>query len=221
MPLHSALLSLSSLLLLPLAALAQPPAPARPVISLEPEAVVASGCTPRGRVVWFGVAREISEHAATIVRREEILTDDDGDGTVRFELGREVPFQSIWVAVDLENGAWTAATPEGFPLREFSLPGRGAVRGQGRPDWIETTRGYVHLLVVRPGQGAWGFRAGDGGAGDDDGESNGVLAASLARLRGVGASPAAPERFDPRDLWIVVDPTRMEISVRQIAEGAP
>jgi hypothetical protein len=210
---------LFALFLLPLSALAQPLALARPALSLEAEAVVASGITPRGRVVWLGVAREVAEHAATIVRREEIGRDDDGDGVVRFELGRAVPFQSIWVAVDLESGAWSAATPEGFPLRELDLPGRGAVRGQGRPDWIETTRGYVHLLVVRPGQGAWGLRVGDGGIDDEDGEGNGVLVASLARLRGVSASLAAPERFSPRDLWIVLDPTRMEIAVGQIAEG--
>jgi len=63
------------------------------------------------------------------------------------------------------------------------------------------------------------MRVGDGGIDDEDDEGNGVLIASLARLRAVDGSPAVPERFNPRDLWIVIDPTRMEIAVRRIAEA--
>lgn len=47
----------------------------------------------------------------------------------------------------------------------------------------------------------------------------GRLIASLARMRGVGPSPPeAPRRFSPRDLVVVVDPNRMEVSLRQLAE---
>ena len=68
--------------------LATAEATAKPVISFSPQAVAASGLTPGGKVVWFGVAREISQRTATLVRREEIVTDDDKDGAVRLELGR-------------------------------------------------------------------------------------------------------------------------------------
>jgi hypothetical protein len=190
-----------------------------PAITFAPEAVVASGMTPGGQVEWFGVAREISEHSATIVRRDRIASDDDQDGAVRLELGRPVPFQSIWVAVDLTTGAAAVATPEGYPLRRLELPGGNVGRGGGKPDWVEDDRGYVEILAVRPGVGAWGAAVGDGGEADDDGVYDGRLVASLARLRGIGPNPpAAPQRFGPRDVIVVIDPNRMEVAVRQLVE---
>ena len=61
---------------------AEPPTPLD--ITFETGAVVATGT----RIVWFSVAREISRQSTTIVPRYEIGTDDDGDGTVRLELGQ-------------------------------------------------------------------------------------------------------------------------------------
>ena len=195
-------------------------AAAQPTISMEPQAVVASGITPGGQVVWFSVAREIAERTATLVRREQIADDDDKDGSVRLELGRPVPFQSIWVAVDLTTGAAAVAVPEGYPLRQVDLPGRNLHAGGGKPDWVEDDRGYVDILLVRPGEGAWVATVGDGGAEDDDGAYDGRLVASLARLHGVGASPAGgPQRFSPRDLVAVIDPNRMEVGLRQLVEA--
>src|SRR5918992_2846957 len=194
----------------------------QPVITLTGEAVEASGMTPGGKVVWFGVAREISEHTATIKRRERIATDDDKNGAVRLDLGRPVPFQSIWVAVDLATGASAVAVPKGYPLRLLELPGNSAGRGGGgQPDWVEDGRGFVEILLVRPGEGgrAWGATVGDGGEVDDDGAYDGRLVASLARLRAVGSSSlSAPERFSPRDVLVIIDPNRMEVGVRQLVE---
>ena len=100
-----------------------------------------------------------------------------------------------------------------------TVPGTG--HAAGRPDWIEDDRGFVEILLVRPGQGAWGATVGDGGEADDDGIYDGRLTASLDRLRAVGASPAvAPERFSPRDVVVVIDPNRMEIGLRQLVEGS-
>jgi len=212
--------ALAAFLLVPVFLTAQTPVP--PVITFEEEAVAASGVTARGRVVWFSVAREIAESAATIVRREAILEDEDGDGAVRFELDRAVPQRSIWVAVDLATGAWAAAGPEGYPLQRVDPPGLAARRGEGdAADWVEDTRGYVELMVVRPEVGAWGLAAGDGGSSDGDGAADGRLTVLLDRLRGTGLeATAAPERFDPQDLIFVIDPNEMDFAVRQLSEVA-
>ncbi|MFL6202991.1 MAG: hypothetical protein ACJ76J_27805, partial [Thermoanaerobaculia bacterium] len=76
-------------------------AAAAPGISFEPDAVVVRGISPKGQTVWFSVAREISRRSTNIVPRHAIVTDEDGDGLVRLELGQEVPLRSIWFAVDL------------------------------------------------------------------------------------------------------------------------
>jgi hypothetical protein len=195
----------------------------QPVISFASEAVTVSGLTPGGKVVWFSVAREISERLATIVRREKIAADEDNDGTVLFEIGRKVPFQSIWVAVDLATGTAAVAVPEGNSLRSVPLPAQSMGRGEGaEPDWLQDTRGYVEILLVRPGQGAWGATVGDGGKDDDDGAYDGRLRAALPHLRGVGPSPpAAPERFKAGDVVLVIDPNLMEVSAHQLAEVQP
>jgi hypothetical protein len=189
---------------------------AEPLITFEEQSVVASGMSPGGQVVWFSVAKQIEGRMADFVRRDDLLIDEDGDGSVRFELGRDVPRQSIWVAVDLATGEAAVATPEGYPLRDASLaPGRG--RGEaGRPDWSEEGRQLLELLVVRPGEGAWGLAFGDGGARDEDGRADGRITAALARLQAVGRSPAPPERFHPRDLVFAVDLNRMEILTERV-----
>jgi len=203
-------------------------ATAAPALTFEDQAVTVSGMTPQGRVVWFGVAKQIEGYMARFVRREDLLTDTDGDGVVRLELDRTVPLQSIWVAVDLATGEAAVATPEGYPLRDASPePGHG--RGEpGRPDWTEEGREILELLVVRPGQGpgqgaglgAWGLTLGDGGTNDDDHLPNGRVTAVLARLRPVGASPAPPERFQGRDLVFAIDVNTMELLAERIPAPA-
>jgi len=215
MPRTIAVAGLLTLALLPAAALAA----AAPVITFAPQAVVVSGVTPGGKVACFSVAREISERTATIVRRPRLAEDDDKDGSVRLELDRKVPFQSIWVAVDLTTGESAVAVPDGYPLHRVDLPGRNLGHGGGKPDWVEDDRGYVDVFIVRPGQGAWWGTVGDGGETDDDGAYNGRLIASLVRLHGVGASPpGAPQHFSPHDVVVVIDPNRMEVGLRQLAE---
>ena len=190
------------LLALPLAAAAPPE------ITFEPDAVVARGISPKGQAVWFSVAREISRQATNVVPRQEILTDEDGDGTVRLELGREVPLRSIWFAVDLATGETGVATPEGFPLLEVDLPGEAipaALNG------LELRRRFAYLLLVRPGVGAWQLRVGDGGESDEDGEPDGTLRAALSSLAPLEeGGPPPPERFSPKDVLLVIDPERME-----------
>ncbi|MES1244511.1 MAG: hypothetical protein ABUT39_23095 [Acidobacteriota bacterium] len=189
---------------------------APPALTFEPRAVVASGLTPGGRMVWFGVAREIERRAARIVPRIGQAADGDRDGKVRLDLGQDVPPRSIWFAVDLETGEAGVAAPEGFPLLETELPGRAIPAALNR---LDLDRRLVYLLLVRPGVGAWTLRAGDGGASDEDGEPDGTLRAVLSRFEGLGPSPtSAPGRLSPRDLLLVIDPDRMEFLRFQVRD---
>ncbi len=196
-------LALLGFLLLPLGARAVPP-----VLSFEPGAVVADGVTPKGRVVWFSIARVIERRSATIVPRIALVTEDDGDGKVRFELPDGVPVRSIWFAVDLETGEAGVAAPEELGLQEGQLSSRAVSTALGR---FDLDRRFVYLVLVRPGVGAWMLRAGDGGASDEDGEPDGTLRAPLARLEGIGGDPLPPPlSLAPRDLLLVIDPNRMD-----------
>ncbi len=210
-------IALACLSLLPISAASA--AVAQPEIAFDKTAVVASGLTPGGDVVWFGVAREIAERTATIVRHQEIATDDDGDGSVTFDLGRDVPFQSIWVAIDLTTGASAIAVPDGYPLREADLPVSEVRLGVGEADRIEDSRGYLDILVVRPGVGAWSVTVGDGGPADADGAYDGHLAAATADMHDVSSGePGPPDHLGPNDVVVVVDPNAMEIGLRKLEE---
>jgi hypothetical protein len=197
--------------------LAAPLAAAPPEISFEADAVVARGISPKDQAVWFSVAREISRQSTDIVPRHAIVTDDDGDGVVRLELGQEVPLRSIWFAVDLATGETGMAVPEGFPLLEMDLPGNAIPAALNR---LDLERRFAYLVLVRPGVGAWQLRVGDGGASDEDGEPGGTLRAALSSLTPVQeGGPPAPERFSPRDVLLVIDPERMESAAVRIGSG--
>lgn len=207
---------LLSLLLLPALAAAQAPKPSAPAITFEKNAVVVTGLTVKGQAVLFGEARELAEDdVATLVRRSQVLTDDDGDGIVRLDLGKEVPLRSVWVAVDFATGQATAAAPEGYPLRLVSWQGQGIERGASRSDRVEDARTFAEVLLVRPGVGAWQLTVGDGSSSDDDGAADGRIAAALDRMTPVAGSTAPPIRFDPKDVVVLIDPNRMELTVVQ------
>jgi hypothetical protein len=197
--------------------LAAPLSAAPPEILFEPHAVVARGITSKGQAVWFSVAREISRRSINVVPRHAVAVDEDGDGTVRLELGQEVPLRSIWFAVDLATGEAAMAAPEDFPLLEMDLPGNAIPAALNR---LDLERRFAYLLLVRPGVGAWQLRVGDGGEADGDGEPDGTLRAALSTLMPVQeGGPSVPERFSPRDVLLVIDPERLEFAAVRIGGG--
>jgi hypothetical protein len=204
--------------LLAATAAAQTPQQA-PTITFQPRSITVAGITPKGQALGFSVARELAEDdVATVVRRTQVLTDDDGDGKVEWDLDRDVPLRSIWVAVDLATGQVAAASPAGYPLRRVSWRGGGLGRGGAGADQVADIRSFVEVLLVRPGQGAWQLTVADGSAQDADGAADGKLAAALDRLEpvpGLPGIPGPPSRFDPSDVVVVLDPNRMELIVVQ------
>jgi len=191
------------------APIAAAPVPAiAPTISFTDQSVVATGVTPGGRVVWMGVMRELHHGALDWSHVEKIVADSSGTGSTRLELGKPVPLQSIWFAVDLATGLFAAGAPPGYSLRQFALPGGAFPAAANR---VEVGRRLVIILCVRPGVGAWALRVGDGGPGDADGVADGTVRVGIGQLAAVD-TPSALQAVAAKDVMIVVDQDRMEFT---------
>lgn len=194
------------------------PAAAEPFrLTVEKEALVATGTTKQGQVIFFGVAREIDpDDVVNVVPRTEIRTDEDGDGQVRFPLGGPVATRSAWAAVDLASGGFDAAAPEDFRLKKVNFRGQGLGRRPDGRDSVVDARGLAEILVVRPGTGVWALRLGDGGPTDEDGAADGRLEAVLDRMEPLAGSPPPPQTFQKDDVVLVLDPNLLEITLVKV-----
>lgn len=190
------------------------PKPA-PRIAFAGDAVVASGMTPGKKVAWLAVERRVDADYTNEVLQLFRMTDAAADGTVRIEWARGVAPRGLWVAVDVESGESVVAVPEGYRVVRPQRPSRLGVGEGTKPDEILDDRPVVLGLMVRPGEGAWAFGGGDGSSSDEDGVSNGHIRFALDRLEPLPGSPAAPAKSKGTDLWFVIDPQAMEISVHK------
>jgi hypothetical protein len=178
-----------------------------PVVSFADHAVIASGMTPKGQVVWFGVMRDFDAGTLDWSHHEEITTDEGGMGTAQLDIGKPVALESIWFAVDLATGRFAVNAPAGYPLRRFELA-RDAI--PAARDRLAIRRSLLVVVLIRPGVGAWTLRAGDRAAGDSDGTADGKVDIDLTQLVPIGSSPGAPKSFLPKDTLLVVDQAQMD-----------
>ncbi|MFH1176156.1 MAG: hypothetical protein V1750_02020, partial [Acidobacteriota bacterium] len=168
----------------------------QPRISFEQDRVVAEGIIPGAQVAWFSVAREPAPFQAAMIRREAVVTDTTGAGSVSFDLGQDVPACSIWVAVDLASGELEVAAPPSEPLREVTLP-PGAFRSapSGKLARLVQATHLLEVFVARPGAGAWVGTLTDQEDPDLKRPSHGQVSIALERLQPVGATAPAPDEF--------------------------
>src|SRR5687767_261633 len=82
------------------------------------DSIVVSGV--EGNVVLKSIAIEPHQYVADIVQRDAVLTDDDHDGSVAFQLDAPIPPNSVWAAVDLATGSYALVSPgrvQALPLK--------------------------------------------------------------------------------------------------------
>jgi hypothetical protein len=186
-------------------------------IAFQDTAVVASGLTPGQSVIWFGVEHQIDSAYSHDIHPHFSVGTAAADGTASLDLGRALIPGAIWVAVDLASGGYTVSAPDGASIAAPppSLDSVLVAGGGKVSDQLVDHRPYLFGLAVRPGVGAWSFGGGDGGPSDVDGLSDGTLTFSLDQFEPLPGSPAAPAQADGTDLWFVIDPLMMQISVEQ------
>lgn len=213
--------SVRGILVFVIAALIAGSAAAAPLrITFDERAVQISGVTTKGQVVLLGVSRTVEEDDFTTVRRyREMLSDEDGDGTVRYQLQPGVPLRSVWAAVDLTSGQFEAGAPADFRVHRVNWRGRGLIRRPDGLDAVEDVRTLSELLVVRPSVGAWALRVSDGDETDEDNTINGRLQGVLDHLEPLGSSPEPPMTFQRDDVVLALDPTVLELTLVKVPAG--
>lgn len=191
--------------------------PTGPTIAFDGKSLSATGITPGGRAVWFGVGRDFSGDALDIRTLHEHVVDGGKDGELQLALDYEVPAQSIWLVADVETGAYAIGAPGEYQPSEVTFPAR-AVAATRRH--LELERYSVEAILLRPGVGAYFGRFDDGSMeGDDDQLSDGRVRALLSALEPLGASPPAPEKLSPKDVLLLLDGDRMEVSAVTFVQG--
>ena len=190
------------------------PAPeVSPELVFSESAVEVTGLTPGGQVAYLTVWREQTRIGTEVTLLDEVLADEDGDGSVTLEMDRPLPALSVWAVVDVTTGARRIQSPADFePRRREVRPGQ-FLQPTGLAQ-VDVPRAEV--LMVRPGEDAFRARLGDGGVDDQDGETDGRVALSAAELLRPArrppevAEPPFPARFQGGDVLVAVDPRTLE-----------
>lgn len=193
-------------------------------LEMDGKSITATEVEPGGLAVVYGIGLTAGEGGIRrLLEVREVVEDENQDGAVEFEPGYEIPLQSVWAVVDLTSGQYAVASPTGSAAVEVDFPGRGPERGSlGQLNRLRHEGlGFVHLLVVRAGEGAWALTSSDGGPFDVDGAfHNGVLL-ELDLVEGfpgfVGLEP--PEAFQPGDTVVVIDSDTLRHYSTQLPGG--
>jgi hypothetical protein len=189
-------------------------------LSFGTNSVTAAGITPGKSAVLFASGLAADDAQQRVVRWVRILSDDDRDGRVTLTLAERVPAATIWAAVDLANGQYAVASPNGSMPRVTKLP-PGAFRrsnGSSAVDQFGFDHPVLELLYVHPGLGAWTWTALDGRMLDRDGP-NGVTLISVADAKPVGDTAGKPAGFAPGGVLVAVDWYDMEALILRLDGG--
>jgi hypothetical protein len=181
-------------------------ASAQPAITFQDGEVRAAGLTPGGDAIYLGAALVRSGYNVRLANGTERITDAESDGAVVYKPGVGLPYESVWVVVDLTTGASQVASPnpKGFALSQEKL-------NPGQLRQVIRDGEFTLFLLVRPGVGAWASTIIDGGSKDGDRRPDDKVGLDIDSMTPIGSSPAAPKNFDKDDVLFTVDPRTLAV----------
>src|SRR5207302_1368438 len=138
------------------------------------------------------------------------VSDDDGDGIVRFPPFNRDPGFAVFFVIDSTGARHLAGAPWSTPLPEKTLPDVNVELGPDGSLSRLVENGITPFplyLWVRPGVGGWWVETADGGDGDADVRSmmNNHVNVLTTSFRPLGTSPAAPVSFQSSDVLVLMD----------------
>jgi len=175
-------------------------------LTFTPSTVVVSGDAPSHEIVLIAIGIDRFGRSPLLTREVLTQSDSDADGVVTFT-PRKVPERSLWVAVDVQDGAYGVASPVNELPATLAL---AASVWEAQRTVVTVARPYVEVLLVRPGSGSWALHGAEGGSHDADGRRDGLLTLRLDTLEGVTIESAGPAAALAGDLLVVIDPDTLQ-----------
>lgn len=180
-------------------------------VKIEKRRVVATGVVPGARVVFFSLGLHTDGYDSSVRRWATIVADEDRDGTATLDTSTDVPWQSIWIVVDLRNSQYSVTTPAGYPLRVIE-PRSNAFRKRSTAiDAFLSERAFVDALYVSANGRAWAATAMDGYASDADQASDGRVLLATSQMEALDGGSEKPLEFAPAGLFFAIDISRMDV----------
>lgn len=189
-----------------------------PTVRVSGSSIHLEGVTRGGSVVLLIAAHEPSYYMSRIATTLAVISDDDNDGAIDYDLTRPIPLRTLCIAVDLRTGETGIASPTGFMAEPLPTV-HGSKPIVTTPGRIEVARFHTQVLLVRPGKGAW------------SGEINGQSDARAQRVDGVSVDTAklrplrrdfvsSPGGTGRGDVIVVIDPVELQYAVTTIVGEA-
>jgi Calx-beta domain len=170
---------------------------------------VTAVVTPTATTYWMCVCLGTSLGDPLIAHLYAVVTDTDGDGVVRWELGTNMQPGGLWTMIDgtagtiaTQNRLSVPVEPRPFPRKAFQRDETGAysrfVVNHADLPWVYD----MYLFWVRPGVGAWTWNVYDQGSRDEIPIDNKKVMVNLPLMSPVGASPGAPSGVEAGDFLV-------------------
>jgi hypothetical protein len=190
----------------------------RPIVTITPTAVIATGVTPGTDVAFFGVGLEPKGYHVETHRWSGVVTDTARSGSATFTLGTTVTWNVIWIVADLRNGHYTIASTPGFPTMAAERPHFRLKRDTaGTATQAGYSRPFIDGLYLEAG-GAWILRGSDGIDSDGHGKAEGETTVDLLQATPLtGSTP--PHRFNPGGTLLIIDVSHLDILTVNIDES--
>jgi hypothetical protein len=186
-------------------------AQAAPRIELTSAGLRATGITPGGDAVWFGLTVDSFAMSPRLNRHAEIVRDADGDGVVPCDAPKITRFTLMFVA-DATTGEYAAFRAEGVDAIEHDLRGNNWRAGL---EHFDVPADFLEILLVRPAEGAWKASVFEGHREDGDGKRNGKFRLKLKDLEPIGETAGKLNGNVRRgDLLVLIDPRSFACAVR-------
>ncbi|HEX7150403.1 MAG TPA: hypothetical protein VF618_02870 [Thermoanaerobaculia bacterium] len=188
-------------------------------ITLTAREVRVTGATPDAAVIVTGYEEKHYPSQRGVTRRQRIeRAGANGAATRHFE--SDISPRSFWIAVDVKSGAVATAAPAGMPLAQRPLPeDLLKTDNNGQLKKLVSRLAYASFLLVRPGEGAWEMKAGDGGASDGDHSVDGKIETDLDQFEPMVDVTDPPKKFERGDVLVIMMPETMSFFLHRVGES--
>ena len=178
--------------------------------------VVVTGLPPRAQAVVYSFQLRPVGFESLAERKYDVVSDEDGDGSITIDTAEDIEQRSIWVIAELTSGKYVIASPAGFDLDVASIAHGSFRRSASAADRFITPWASADMLYVHPGLGARFAYSEDGAPRDADGGADGFLTLALGDATIVPSSGSGPSVFAPGGLLFAVDRLSMRVVVGRL-----